>query len=235
MRICAVSDLHGHLPVIPPCDVLVVGGDICPDTFGKKFSMHYPELQLRWFQEIWVPWASKQAPLVLGTWGNHDWCGHLQDGGYWNPADNVHMMIDQGFEQEGIKFWFSPWSNRFMNWAFMKPPAKLKAIYEGIPEGIDVLVSHQPPYGFGDLCPDWERDRPDRLIHVASKELLHELDRVSPQVVFCGHLHSGRGIYNHNDTVIMNVTAVNERYELVYDPVVIPLHPREAETVQAPV
>ena len=36
-----------------------------------------------------------------------------------------------------------------MNWAFMKAPGELEAVYAKIPEGIDVLVSHQPPYGWG--------------------------------------------------------------------------------------
>jgi hypothetical protein len=37
-----------------------------------------------------------------------------------------------------------------MNCAFMKEPAELEAVFAQIPEGIDILESHQPPYGFGD-------------------------------------------------------------------------------------
>jgi hypothetical protein len=37
-----------------------------------------------------------------------------------------------------------------MNWAFMKEAADLEAVYAQIPEGTEILVSHQPPYGFGD-------------------------------------------------------------------------------------
>jgi hypothetical protein len=37
-----------------------------------------------------------------------------------------------------------------MLWAFMKQPTELAHVYAGIPDGIDVLVTHQPPLYYGD-------------------------------------------------------------------------------------
>ena len=49
MRIVALSDQHGYLPEIPPCDLLIIAGDVCPDRFGPFVAMHNPDQQKSWF------------------------------------------------------------------------------------------------------------------------------------------------------------------------------------------
>lgn len=76
MRIVALSDQHGHLPKIPPCDLLIIAGDVCPDRFGPFLAMHAPEQQKAWFDRHVGQWlADARATHKLITWGNHDWCG----------------------------------------------------------------------------------------------------------------------------------------------------------------
>lgn len=42
MRIVALSDQHGFLPDIPPCDLLIVAGDVWPDRVGPFMAVHDP-------------------------------------------------------------------------------------------------------------------------------------------------------------------------------------------------
>ena len=81
-----------------------------------------------------------------------------------------------------MSVWATPWSNPFMRWAFMKRPSDLERVYAAIPDGIDVLVSHQPPYGYGDSTFDLDSRRVE---HVRSRELLVAV-RKSAQVVIWG-------------------------------------------------
>jgi hypothetical protein len=78
MQIVALSDQHAYLPRIPPCDLLIIAGDICPDRLGPFLVMHDPDQQKAWFDRNVRPWLAK-APAThkIATWGNHDWCGHV--------------------------------------------------------------------------------------------------------------------------------------------------------------
>ena len=58
MRIVAISDLHGNLPAVPPCDLLVVGGDICPDRYDSEIDARLdPSQQERWLHEPFAEWV----------------------------------------------------------------------------------------------------------------------------------------------------------------------------------
>jgi Calcineurin-like phosphoesterase len=232
MRIVAISDLHGHLPHIPPCDLLIIAGDVCPDRFGPFLALHDPESQKAWFDQHIRPWlATSPATHKLLTWGNHDWCGQVCNFGSAVSAQasstDLQILVDEGttipHAGGAVSIWATPWSNKFMLWAFMKHPSQLAATYAAIPAGIDVLVSHQPPLYYGDRV---SNGRAGRMAHVGSRELLAAIERVRPKLVICGHIHSGYGPYEHQGIPIYNVSVVDEEYRLVHPPTVIDLHDR---------
>lgn len=229
MRIVALSDQHGHLPEIPPCDLVVVGGDVCPDLIGQSTAQSDPARQRDWFNRHARPWlaASPAAHRIL-TWGNHDWCGQVC--GFDDDAPDVasstvlQIVVDRGTSVpsqaagRSISVWATPWSRQFMHWAFMKSREDLAQLYAAIPENLDILVSHQPPYGYGDRSFD---ARSGETEHLGSDELLRAIERIKPRLVICGHIHGGHGCYEHAGTPIYNVSVVDDHYRLARPATVI--------------
>jgi hypothetical protein len=211
VKILALSDLHGNLPDIPPCDLLLLAGDICPDKFpepGGKYSgvTKWPDRdgQIRWFYDTFLKWLDNQpAKRTLLTWGNHDFAG---------PSINVLdlVYVDTLVEHEGLKIWMSPWVLPCGPWAYLEDELKLRHRYDQIPDGTDIIVSHGPPFGFGDKVIDGH--------HVGSISLLSAIDRVKPKAVVCGHIHEDAGIFRHFDTTILNVSHVDYFYRPVRGP-----------------
>lgn len=235
MRIVALSDQHGFLPDIPSCDLLIVAGDICPDRFRPFVAKFAPDQQARWFDLKIRPWlAASPATYKVLTWGNHDWCGQAcdfsADAAGTAPTTRLQILVDEATRIPAgaansneavatpLTIWATPWSNQFMDWAFMKRPADLARVYAAIPAGIDILVSHQPPYGYGDRSFD---DPSGKVEHLGSPELLAAIERVRPKLVICGHIHEGHGRYEHDGIPIYNVSVVDDRYRLVHEPTVI--------------
>ena len=230
MRIVALSDQHGYLPEIPPCDLLIVAGDVCPDRVGRSLAASEPALQKAWFDQHVRPWlAASPAAHKLLTWGNHDWCGQACSFDGDSPevasSDALQILVDTGTSVRGngtsvrsISVWATPWSRRFMDWAFMKPSEELAETYAAIPKGVDILVSHQPPYGFGDGAVG---EQPGEVEHLGCRALLAAIARVKPRLVICGHIHEGYGYSEHDGTSIYNVSVVDEQYRLVRSPTVI--------------
>ena len=78
MRIVALSDQHGFLPDVPPCDLLIVAGDLCPDRFGPFMAVHDPHQQQAWFDSIdatfpdmKLDWDVAKAMLAYPDVPNH--------------------------------------------------------------------------------------------------------------------------------------------------------------------
>src|SRR5687768_2713638 len=66
--VVAISDLHGNLPDnIPECDLLLVGGDICP------YYDHSMMTQAVWLSRKFADWVRRlPAKEVVVIAGNHD-------------------------------------------------------------------------------------------------------------------------------------------------------------------
>lgn len=205
MKIVAVADLHGYLPSIEPCDLLILAGDICPNFAGTPDKDRFR--QAAWMDRMLRPWLQAvPAKTVLAIWGNHDWVGQrsglVPDGLRWTLINDRAITID------GLRIYGTPWTPTFFNWAFMKEEEALEAYWDAIPNALDILVSHGPPYGYRD------RVSPTDVRCCGSKALLTHVTRSNPALVICGHIHGGRGeaILPVGGT-IKNVAFVDEAYK----------------------
>ena len=222
MKICGISDIHGDLSVkIQPCDVLCICGDIVPlevQVNSKKSK--------RWIKELFIPWCSKQpCKKVLVVGGNHDfflWHHPLQMKEMVKEEEKIEYLLNEGYEFEEVKFFGTPLCKEFGYWAFMYPYDEQDRILDKALEewgkNIDVLLTHDSPYGVSDIildksCP-WATDE-----HIGNKSLEAFIIKTAPKLHLHGHLHST----NHDEeilgtTKVYCVSILGEQYTVQYEP-----------------
>ena len=208
MKICIISDTHNkhkHLGNLPNADVIIHCGDMT--SVGKE---HEIRNFFKWFSNL------NQYKYKICIAGNHDWL--FETSGSWARSlvpSNVIYLEDSGVEIEGIKFYGTPVSKPFCNWAFNRPEEKLEQYYAAIPDDTDVLITHNPPHTIGDLVP----------FHggmEGSPSLLKEvIERIKPLVSAFGHIHEGRGIYVIDGITFINSSNLDDNYDCVYNPIVV--------------
>ena len=208
-RLALIADLHGHLPPVPPCDVLVIAGDVCRwAPVGDQADWLNGELR------AWLDAAP--AAHVVAVAGNHDFV--LATAPELVAPDLPWTYLqDAGADVAGLAFWGSPWTPWFHGWAFNAPQHDgegfLADRFATAPSVADVLVLHGPPAGHG--------DRTTTGAHVGSSAELALIERVRPQVAVFGHIHEARGAWDHGPTRLVNAAAVDGAYELREDPFVL--------------
>lgn len=123
-------------------------------------------------------------------------------------------LHETGVEINGVKFWGSPYQPEFCNWAFNVPRGeRLAAHWAKIPEDTDVLITHGPPYGFGDT------NKQD--FRFGDDDLLTRVLQIKPDIHCYGHAHHGYGQYFFEGIHFINAASLNEDYHVQNPPVVV--------------
>lgn len=183
MNILHLSDTHGahrSLGRLPEADVIVHSGDIAMNGSSSE-ALDF----MRWFSAL--PYAHK-----IFVAGNHDAClyGAFIDG----LDSNCHYLCNSSVEIEGVTFYGVP--------MFMEDcsSGRQKEFYEMIPDGVDVLITHAPPYGILDQ---------DGSIHYGSYELLSRVTAVRSRIHLFGHIHKANGLKERGETVFSNAAGIS--------------------------
>lgn len=210
LRIVAISDTHlQHGIKVPPGDILLHAGD-----FTFKGNVREIGEAIQWFKSL--PHKYKVCTL-----GNHDCLGEE------NPSLTKQMfqeagiayLNDSGVLVEGIRIWGSPYQPEFGNWAFNLPRegSKLKEHWSLIPEDTNVLITHGPPLGMGDMTTG-KYGPPANVGCRDLNERVMQLPKLKLHVF--GHIHCSYGVYRRGDVTYANASVCNERYKPVNKPLI---------------
>jgi Icc-related predicted phosphoesterase len=203
MLITIISDTHTkhhHIPKehLPGGDMIIHCGDI-----SSRGSREEVRLFLEWFTDL----DSYTHKVFIA--GNHDFFfedNPLQSKELVQEYPNIIYLQDNMVEIEGIKIYGSPWQPEFYNWAFNLPRNgdKLKEKWKAIPENIDILITHGPPFG----C----LDKTIQGQSVGCEILTEEIKRINPIIHCFGHIHYAYGFVQRDNINFINACSLGENY-----------------------
>ncbi len=198
MKILLISDTHNRhreLNKLPAADVVVHCGDVTENGTAEELGDF-----LEWFSGL--PYRHK-----IFVAGNHDFCLHREMGFggklsgegllserpdrtltaersgsleeyYAGLQENSHFLNYSGTVIDGVKFYGLPYS------VADDRSGKYWAGIDGIPDDVDILISHEPPCGVLDFSEG---------IHWGNLPLLRKVTAVRPGFHIFGHIHASPG------------------------------------------
>lgn len=230
MKVVTFSDTHNkHKKVaLPECDIAIFAGDAT--SLGYK---HEVESFLNWYGN------QHQCKHKVFIAGNHDksfdkrFFTQYEDHDLFKENEHlgkpgwlvdmldrarlifqVYYLENSSITLEGIKIWGSPITPSFYRqyWAFNADRnEEIQAYWNKIPSDTNIVVTHGPVHGKLDYIPESGE-------YVGCVDLKAKIEEISPMMFVCGHIHSGRGIYNTEKTLYVNPSILDNSYEVQGDP-----------------
>lgn len=205
MRLIALADTHNqHRDIpIPEGDILIHAGD-CTEGGTRHETSDF----LAWF-------SSQPHRHKILVPGNHDFYFQKPENIKEIPK-NIHLLIDEGREIEGLQIWGSPFIPSNGNWAFSRERgAVIKKHWDLIPQTTNILITHTPAFGI--------LDQIENGSHVGCEELAKTLKFVQPKYHFFGHIHQASGKLIRPGTEYFNLSILDERLRIMNSPVILDL------------
>lgn len=215
MKITFLSDTHNRHDSIelPGGDILIYAGDLMTSGYHSSEIDDFTE---------WLKNQNYKYKICIA--GNHDrYCEAyplytVKDMFEKYYDDGIRYICNEMIEIEGLKIYGTPYQPYFCNWAFNVPDEdKLYEIYKQIPEDLDILITHCPPY---DILDRSHKSRP--YYHATGEEplgsevllkVLNELGEHKPRYHVFGHIHGdGGNMVEKDETTYINASVCDEGY-----------------------
>lgn len=189
MKLLAFSDLHRDLDQAAELVAMSAEADAVIGA-GDFASVH------KGLDETIEALAAIEAPTVLVPGNNETEQALREAASDWSAATVLH---GSGTEIDGVEFYglgagipVTPW-----DWSFDLDDDAAPSMLEPCPQGA-VLVLHSPPQGHCDANGSGD--------HFGSPALLRAIEKKTPRLAVCGHIHESWGCESHiGDTPIRNL------------------------------
>lgn len=194
-RIVCISDTHGaHEKFkIPTGDILLYAGD---------FSKRGREQEIIAFND-WLGTLPHPHKVVIA--GNHDFGMEKFPDKAHAWISHAHYLNDEEISIDGLRIWGSPITPWFFDWAFNRyRGADIAKHWDLIPEGIDILLTHGPPFGILDETTQGKA--------VGCEDLKQAIQRVRPRLHVFGHIHEAHGLVEVDGTTYCNASLMDFHY-----------------------
>lgn len=209
MKLVCISDTHGkHREIdLPLADVVIHAGDLTSSGTDSQLLDF-----MSWFVSL-----PHQYKIFIA--GNHDfilekWPYFLKD--FLQDRHNIFYLNDSGCVINGIKFWGSPITPWFFDWAFNRHVGPdIKKHWDLINTTTQILITHGPVRDMLDLTLDGLNVGCPIL-----KEKILELPNLKYHI--CGHIHESYGTAtDENGITYVNASSLNRNYKPVNKPLII--------------
>lgn len=214
MDIVAISDSHDNKPRLPDGDLLIHSGDLT--MMGTRRQV---KQSIQWLGDLA---RNKYKHGVVYVPGNHDFLFEDWREGLpkvkkgmeierdfaqakeWCDKYGVRLLMNESVEIEGVKIYGSPEQPWFHDWAFNIHRDVIGLHWAKIPDDVQILITHGPPFGIGDLCPGG---------HVGCQALLERIkDLKDLKMHIFGHIHEGAGHSWFQNKLFVNASVLDGRY-----------------------
>lgn len=201
-RIVCISDTHNNTPKLPAGDVLIHAGDLTNQgsfdeleravTWLEKTDFevkivvagnHEITLDEQFYEkkgDRWK-WPSPQSPRgcmkLLRESKTITYLDHESTTVYLRKSTGPHTCF---------RVFGSPCTPGPGKWAFEYQEQDAQGFWAGIPDDVDLVVTHTPPRGHCDAATKDDRS--------GCPALLRRLAEIRPLLHVCGHIHEARGI-----------------------------------------
>ena len=197
MKFTVISDTHRKHH-----DVEMGSGDVllhCGDFSGRGTLAEVTEFN------TWLGNLDYTHKIIIA--GNHDFLFERDPVLARSLITNAIYLEDESVEIEGVKIYGSPWQPWFYDWAFnLKRGAALAEKWALIPEDTDILITHGPPMGIGDITSEGE--------HAGCEDLLKRIHELNIKYHCFGHIHEDYGRWEKDGKTFINASNCDLNYKI---------------------